>query len=126
MLDRLVRVYLKIRNTRSELRARYEEQDAELKQQLEMIEATIMQHMQRAGIQSVNTGAGTAYISTDSRATIADWSAFSKWVLKNKAIDFLEQRVKKAAVEEYLQDTNELPPGVQFVRQHVVRVRKGG
>lgn len=126
MIDRLVRTYLKIRNARSELRAHYEAQDADLKQQLEVVEAALMQHMRVAGIQSVNTDAGTAYVSTDSRATIADWSAFSKWVLENKAVDFLEQRVKKAAVEEYLQDTTELPPGVSLQRHQVVRVRKGG
>lgn len=119
--DRMVRAYLNIREARSAIKKEYEARDADLKAQLGRIENAIMANLQETGAESVRTEYGTAYTQTTTKASIADWSAFSQW---ENAIEFMERRVKASMVREYLDDHGELPPGVDVYNELNIRIRK--
>lgn len=123
--SKYARVLRKIREARSELRKQYEERDAELQRQQEVVENALLAAMQEAHIESVRTDDGTIYISTETHVSVEDWRAFTEWAMENKATEFFTRRIKKDAVEAYLETSGgELPPGVSLSRAHVVRVRK--
>lgn len=127
MMDysKYARVLRKIREARSELRKQYEEQDAELQRQQEIVENALLAAMQEAHVESVRTDSGTIYISTETHVSVEDWRAFTEWAMERKATEFFTRRIKKDAVEAYLETSGgELPPGVSLSRAHVVRVRK--
>jgi len=126
MLDynRLVRVYIKMREARSALKREFEQRDADLKEKMSRIEAALIAGLSETGADSVRTNSGTVFTTEVSRASVADWSALADWIVQNNAVEFLEQRVKSTAVSEYMEQTGELPPGVNLHRERVVRIRK--
>lgn len=138
-VDKLVNVYLKIREKRSQIRKEYEAQDDALKEKLDTIESALLKHLQNQNAQSVKTGPGTVYTQRDVVPACFDWDAFHRWVLKNGELDALERRVKKGFITDLIEQQRQaaidngedaesieldLPPGVQIHERRVVRVRK--
>lgn len=119
-----IRAYLKLRAARSELKARFDAEDEALKQKMALIENVLLQEMRDSSTQAINTTEGTAYISTETRAAVADWPAFLDWAMQRNATEFFEQRVRRSAVENFFEETGSLPPGVNLSREYVIRVRK--
>jgi len=117
--NRMARAYLNIREARRTLKKEYAARDDDLKNQMGRIETAMLEALNESGAESVRTEFGTVYTQTTTKATIADWSAFSQW---EDAIEFMERRVKASMVREYLDEYGELPPGVNIYNELNVRV----
>jgi hypothetical protein len=55
---------------------------------------------------------------------VADWDACFDWIKKTQAWEFLERRVSKSTVKDYMEAHGEVPPGISVNSELVVRVRK--
>jgi len=76
-------------------------------------------------IDSVATPTGTFYRQEEITPTCADWHTFHGWIKDNDAFDFLEKRVTKKAVKDYMEsNAGAIPPGLSIFREFVVRVRR--
>ena len=124
-IEKLVSVYVKIRDKRSELKRTFEAEDEVLKSQLELIERELLARSNESGVKSFRTDMGTAYIEETTKASTADWAAFTRFVRDNDAFDMIERRVKVKELKDYM-DSHDgaLPPGVNVFRESVVRVRR--
>lgn len=122
--DRMVRAYMKIREARAALKAEFDAKDKELKSKLEMLDGEFIKAFTETGTTSIKTADGIVFRQTNTKATIADTSAFFPWVAENDAFDMLQKRVTVKAVTDYLEEHGEAPPGVTVYREHEVRVRK--
>lgn len=123
--SKMVRVYLKMREARTELKRQYEAQDSELKGKMEKLEVAMLRFLNENKIENVATPAGTFYKQEEVTPTGSDWEAFYDWVKRNDAFDALERRIKKTFVKEYMETNGgAVPPGVSVFREHVVRVRR--
>lgn len=124
-IDRLTKVYIKIRDKRAELKAAYDKEDVELKMKQEKLENAMLAQMNATGAKSVRTDFGTVYRQEEIKPSASDWDSLYRWIRNNDAFDALERRIKKTFVTEYM-DTHEgaLPPGVSVHREFVVRVRR--
>lgn len=122
--DRMVRAYIKMREKRAELRRQYEEADAKIKEQMTILEREFLKNFNETGAKNVKTDAGVVFVAESLKASIADWGSFAAWVRENDALEFLEQRVKAREVATYLEEHNQLPPGISAHRERQVRVRK--
>lgn len=124
-LDRLVRVFQKIRDKQSELTADYEKAHGELEIKKKELQAYMLSVLNESNVQSVRTDAGTFYKKEKIIPQGADWGRFYKWVADNDGFDFLERRIKATAVKAYMdQNDGDAPPGVSVYRQFDVGVRK--
>ena len=123
-LNELVEKYIRIRDRKVKLKAEYEGKVAELDSVLAKIEAVLLKTFQDTGMDSVKTAAGTAYRSTRSQASIADWDAFLSHVRQNDAFELLERRCSKTAVEQYRAANDDIPPGVNWREEQVVNIRR--
>jgi hypothetical protein len=124
-INKLVSVYTKIRDKRSEIKRAYEAEDDALKAQLVKLEGVLLGHLNTTNSDSIRTEAGTFYRQQDVTPSASDWAAFYDWIKQNDAFDALERRVKKTFVTEYMEaNDGAIPPGVSVYRQYVVRVRK--
>lgn len=47
-------------------------------------------------------------------AVIKDYEAFEKFVIKNKMIAFLQRRAALGTIDEYIERTKKLPPGIEI------------
>jgi hypothetical protein len=124
-LSKIVAAFIRIRDARSAKKRVFEIEDTRLKEQQEVLENFLNQQLTIMGADSVKTKHGTVYQSLDIIPAGADWSAFYKWVAENDAFEFLEKRIKKTSVANYMEENDgELPPGVSVFKRQTVGVRR--
>jgi hypothetical protein len=123
-MERLARVYNKIRAARSEATRIYEENDKKLKEQLSILECQMLVGLAESNGQAIRTKAGTIYMELKTIPTGSDWDLFYKWVAKHDAFDALEKRIKTTFITKFMEaNGGKLPPGVSVFREYVARVR---
>jgi hypothetical protein len=123
--DKLVRVYLKMRDKRTELKRAYEEEDNKLKANMSKIETTLLSFLNDHKMDNSSTKDGSFYREETMIPTGADWEAFYQFVKQEDAFEFLEKRITKKAVKDYMEAHGGTPPpGVSVYREFVCRVRR--
>jgi len=118
---------LHIRDARAALKAKYEEQDRTLRTQYERGEAWLLNELHTTGAQSMKFAAvgATIYETTTMRASIADWPAFSRWVIDNDEPDMLQHRVSTTTLKAFMdQNENTPPPGVTTSPVRGINIRR--
>jgi len=66
------------------------------------------------GLTNIKTVLGTAYWSETHRCSVAAPEEFRSYVIAHQRWDLMETRASKSGVEAELEETGELPPGVNF------------
>lgn len=124
-LDKLARVYRKMRARIQELTAAYETEVEALKAQQEAIAAAMKDQMLALGVKSVNTAEGTVILSTKTRYHTQDWDAFKQFVVEHDALDLFEKRIAQSNMATFLKENpNLVPPGLNSNSEYSVSVRK--
>lgn len=125
-VDRLVAIYIKIRDARAAASSEHRQKDAELKEKLDMINNALLARAHEAGVTGFKVaGMGTTYIDVELQCSGADWGAFYTWMKENDAMDMLERRIKSTAIKEYMEaHEGMVPPGVNTFAQQIMKVRK--
>jgi hypothetical protein len=122
--DELVKLYIGLRDRRAKRKAAYENDDAPDAKKMETIEGILLHRLQTSGAESVRTNFGTAYKTTKSYASIADWDAFIQFVQQHDAWEMLTRGANKTAVEQYRAANEDVPPGVNLRTEVVVNFRR--
>jgi hypothetical protein len=123
-IDEIVEKYIALRDRKSQYKAEYEAKVSKIDEVLDKVEGALLKHFEAMGVENVRTKAGTAYKSTRTSATVADWDSFLGFVQQQEAWEMLEHRVSKKAVEEYKAANEDLPPGVNWRAEVVVNVKR--
>lgn len=124
MLDDIIKKYIELRDKKAEYKAEYEAKVSEIETALTRIERHLLGKMQEQGLKSLPTNAGTAYIQHRTSATVADWESVLSFIKEHDAWGMLEKRVSKSVVEEYKNENNDLPPGINWSEAIVVNVKR--
>lgn len=124
--NRAVTAYRNIKAKREDLKREFTAADAKLAEAQERLRAAMLQHLNETGANSVSTDAGMFYKFEDVVPRGDDWEAFYRWIAEHDTFDFLERRIKKTAVKEYMEShQGAVPPGVSVFRSFDIGVRKG-
>ena len=123
-MQTLVEKYVQLRDKKAELDKAHKEKMAKFNDAMKELESRMLDHLNETGVESARTPNGTAYRSVRSNVKVEDRDAFLQFVKDNGEWEFLESRANKPAVESYLEDQQELPPGLSINRQHVVNIRR--
>jgi hypothetical protein len=124
-LDRLTRVYMKMRAKIKEIEAEYDAKLEELKVQQQEIKNAIKDQMLAQGSRSVRTDFGTVVLSEKTRFYTQDWDSFKKFVIEQEAVDLLERRIHQSNMAAFLEENPALhPPGLNSDTEFDVSVRK--
>ena len=115
-IDQLVSAYIQVRDQVAELEAAHKERIKPYKAALEKLELDVLQALDEAGVESMKTKFGTAYKSQKTSVTVADRSAFMDYVKAHQAFELLDVRPSKTAVENFLAEHQDVPPGVNLRR----------
>ena len=124
MIEDLIDRYVKLRDRKAVMKAEYEASVAKIDEAMTKVENFILGHLNANGIDSVGAPAGTAFRSTVTSATVGDWDALLAHIRANEAFNLLDHRVNKTAVIEFKDAHNDLPPGVNWREEAVVRIRR--
>jgi len=122
--DDLVKLYIALRDRRAMRKAEYEAEDAPDIQKMDKIEGLLLHRLDKSGVESMRTAYGTAYRSTKSYTSVADWDVFVNYVRENEAWELLTHGANKTAVEQYRATNEDLPPGINMRTEVVVNFRR--
>lgn len=123
-LGDLIGKYIALRDKANDLKKEHKEQLAPYNEAMQKLEEHFLKAMQAEELENLKTDGGTAYQAVQTSVTVADWDAFKAWIVENHAWHMLDQRANKTAVTEVLEDTGELPPGLNVKRSVKVNVRR--
>ena len=123
-VDELVGIYIELRDFKDKLKRKHSGELSPVNEKMNEIENRLQQHLIEQGVDSMKTANGTAFLQNSNSATVKDWDVTLDYIKKNDEWSFLEARVNKTAVKDYIASTGEVPPGVEFTTTQVTRVRR--
>ena len=123
-IKELVAKYIEIRSKKEAFSKQYKEKVAKYDDALDKIEAVLLQALDTNGMDSAKTEMGTVFVSTRTSATVADRDAFMDFVFSTDGKSFLENRVSKTAVEDFIAANEIPPPGVSVRVERTINVRR--
>ena len=124
-LDRLVSVYIKIRDKKNELATTFAEQEKELEGKLDRVKQALLEHCKATGTESVKTASGTFWRTQRKRFWTSDWEAMNRFIVENEAVDLLEKRIHQGNMKEFLEENPDvLPPGLNADSEYSITVRR--
>lgn len=124
-LDRLAKVYLRIRSHLGDLTKTYETEAELLKAKQHEVALAMKDIMQATGQKSAKTNHGTIMLSTKTRYIAQDWDAMKRFIIDNDAVDLLEKRIAQKNMSEFLEhNPGNVPPGLNTLTEVDVSVRR--
>ena len=120
-LDKLVRIYMKMRASIQELDAQIEQ----IKEQQQEVKNEIKDRMRSLGTKSVKTDFGTVSLMEKTRFYTQDWDSFKRFIVEHDAVDLLEKRIAQTNMRLFLEENPALvPPGLNSDTEFDISVRK--
>jgi len=124
-LDKLAKVYRKIKTQIDTLTQEYDTQVEALKAQQDQIKFAMKDTMKALGVSTVRTDFGTVSLVTKTRYSTQDWDSFKKFILEHEVVDLLEKRIAQTNMANFLEENpGVLPPGLNAMTEYDISVRK--
>jgi phage host-nuclease inhibitor protein Gam len=124
-LDKLTRVFIKMRDAKAKLAAEYKEKDEAIASQMDQVKAALLDYCREHNVESVRTASGLVYRTQKTRYWTSDWEAMHRFVVENNVPEFLEKRLNQTVVKAFLEENPEtVPPGINADSEYTVTVRK--
>ena len=123
--SKLSAIYLKIRDARSELKAKYEEDDKQLEAQMDVIETKLLEICKATDADSIKTQAGTVMRRVATRYWTNDWESMYNFVKENDAYGLFEKRISQTNMKQFLEENpDKFPKGMLLDSQYKITVRR--
>jgi len=124
-MDKLARVYRKIKAEIDELTKEYDTKVETLKAKQDTLKFAMKDQMKALGVKSVNTTFGTVSMVQKTRYSTQDWDSFKSFIVENDAVDLLEKRIAQTNMAQYLaENPGSVPPGLNQFSDFEIRVTK--
>jgi hypothetical protein len=112
-LDRLTKIYRKIKAEIDTMTQEYDTKLETLKAQQDEIKFAIKDQMKAMGLTSVKSPFGTVSMRQSTRYNTNDWGSFKEFILEHGAIELLEKRIAQTNMAQFLEENpGVLPPGL--------------
>ena len=120
-VDKLVRIYMKMRAAVQDLDAQIEA----IKEQQQSVKNEIKDRMRGTGVKSLRTDHGTVSLMEKTRYYTNDWDSFKKFMVEHDALDLLEKRIAQSNMKLFLEENpGSIPPGLNSDTEFDISVRK--
>jgi hypothetical protein len=124
-VSKLVGVFIKMRDKRDALRKEFDQKEADIQEQMDMVKAELLAICDATGGDSIRTANGTAIRSVKTRYWSTDWESMHAFMVKEDALDLLERRIHQSNMKEFLQNyPDKLPPGLNADSHYEITVRR--
>lgn len=122
---KLSEVYLKIRDARTALKEKYDAEDKKLEEQMDVIEARLLEICKDNDANSIKTQVGTVMRRVATRYWTNDWDSMYNFVKQNDAYGLLERRLHQTNMKQYLEENpDKFPPGMLLDSEYKITVRR--
>lgn len=116
--------YIALRDKKAELDAAHKQKVEAIDTAMKRCEAYLLNTLNGMGLDSVKTPAGTVFTKVATSATVADWPMLLEFVKANDLWPMLKKDVAKSVVQEYREEHNDLPPGINWSETRVLNIRR--
>lgn len=124
-VEKLVRVYIKMRDAHLEMKREYEEKDAVIQEQMKMVKQALLDYCEQHNVESVKTSEGMFYRSLSKKYWTSDWESMGKFILEHQVPELLEKRLHQGNMRQFLEEHPDLlPPGLNADSEYTVTVRR--
>lgn len=123
--DKLVSIYIKLRDKRAQALKEFEELDTELKTQQDMVSDKLQEMLKEIGADNIKTKHGTVTRTIKTRYWTSDWASMFQFIKDNDAMYLMEQRIHQTNIKKFLEENpDQLPIGLNSDSRYTVSVRK--
>ena len=124
-IEKLTRVYIKMRDKKDELSRELEEKIGELEADMKRVKLAILDHMKELNAESLRTNSGTIFRTVRTTYSTNDWDSMNKFILEHGLPDLLEKRIHQTNMKAFLEENpDELPPGLNANMEYSVTIRR--
>lgn len=121
----LLKVFIGLRDKRAKRKAAFTNDDLDDRTKQDRIENEFLSRFNDRGIDNVSArGVGTAFRNVRASATVGDWDSLLAHIQENDAWEMLERRVNKTAVQQFRDEHEDLPPGVNWSETQTINFRR--
>ena len=123
--DKLVKVYIKIRDAKAAKTKELEDEIAQLDEQLGMVEAELLELCKSTGQDGGKTQHGSFRRSIKTRYWTSDWDKMYDFIKEHNAPELLERRVAQTAFKEFLSSNpDKMPEGMNVDSRYAITVTR--
>lgn len=123
-IEAMVGTYVKLRDKVEALKAKHKDELAPYGAAMDKIEGLMLEHFNATGQDSAKTAHGTAYKQKQTSATVADRTMFMKFLEDNNRWDLADVRAAKKNIEDYIEESEAPPPGINFSASYKINFRR--
>lgn len=116
--------YRKLREAKDKLKKQHTEEMKPLLSKMYTIEVWLLKQLNDAGCDNFGSPDGTAYKATRTSVKVEDRDAFIGFIKENELWHLLDARAGKKAIEEFVDETGDTPPGIAVSQDITVQIRK--
>lgn len=124
-VDKLVSVYIKMRDERDRITREMNQQLENIQTQMNVVKTELLNICKETGVESFRTPFGTAYRTIKSRYWTNDWESFYKFMKENEAMELLEKRICQTNVKQFLEENPDThPAGLQVEKEYAITIKR--
>jgi enamine deaminase RidA (YjgF/YER057c/UK114 family) len=123
--NKLVQVYIKIRDAKDIKKKQMEEELGALETQLELVEQELLELCKTTGQDGGKTQFGSFTRSVKTRYWTSDWDSMYKFIREHDVPEVLERRIHQGNFVDMLKENpNIMPAGVNVESKYSITVRR--
>lgn len=124
-VDKLVRVYLKMKDAHTQMLHDFQEKETVIKEQMDKVKQALLQHCKDNNTESVKTASGLFYRTVSKKYWTSDWESLYAFINEHKVPDLLEKRIAQGNMKQFLEENPDLlPPGMNVDSAYTIYVRR--
>lgn len=124
-VEKLVKIYIKMREKHTEMLHEFQEKENAIKAQMQQVKDALLDHCKEHNVESVRTSEGLFFRTVKQSYWTNDWDSMGKFILDHQAPELLEKRLHQGNMKQFLEEHPDLlPPGLNVDSQYSVTVRR--
>jgi hypothetical protein len=124
-VEKLVKVYIKMRDKHTELLHTFQEQENALKEKMAKVKTALLDHCKEHNVESVRTAEGLFFRTIKQSYWTNDWDSMGKFIVEHQVPELLEKRLHQGNVKQFLAEHPDLlPPGINVDSEYSVTIRR--
>jgi hypothetical protein len=125
-VNKLVRVFVKMRDRKAEIAAEFKAADDVIQVQMDAVKRALLDYCKENNVESARTESGMFYRTVRSKYWTNDWERMGAFIVEHNCPDLLEKRIHQGNMQAYLQDNPTLrPEGLSIDSEYTITVKKG-
>ena len=123
--NKLVQVYIKIRDAKEIKTKQHDEERAALDEQLAAVEESLLEICKTTGQDGGKTQYGSFTRTVKTRYWTSDWDSMYRFIKDHDAPELLERRVHQGNFKDFLQENpDKMPEGMNVDSRYSITVRR--